>query len=567
MASQQTDGGAIIGVISISNTLLCVALAPLFVIAAVSYQMQLDLGYTLIIGALRTFIQLTILAAILQPIFSADNIYLVFGYVFVMILLATQASCSRTKYRFKGQFLGVLTILLCVISIVGSFGFIVIIRPKPLYSPQYVIPICGMLLGNCINGISLTLNHLTTSLVEQQREIDLYLSFGANYKEAISRLQREAVRSGTMPLLNSLAVIGLVAIPGMMTGQILGGSSVTDAAHYQCLIMYLITLSTFAAILLEVLLVLQIGFDSSHMLRPDRFQKVNREKKFISWCLGLGKTKQSKVPNTRDTGMRSSHDERCVLIDELADSTPYGEPSEEKLEVHKLHESERTSKRLEINNIHSSFKIIGESSDNKDTTRTLFHGLSFNVSSKEIISIRGPSGSGKTQLLRCISALSPVQEGTLTLNGVNWNVDVNKSNWRRKVRYVTQFKVDVAGNPTDFINRISKFKSWKYDPLAPSQQHLMSKTIELCSKWNVPPDCLEKEWSMLSGGESQRIILAIAFASRPDAILLDECTASLDVKNKLAVESSILELTNSYELKVLIVSHDDEQFDRLKNLV
>ncbi len=484
-----------------------------------------------------------------------------------MILLATQASCSRTKYTFRGQFTGVLIILLGVITIVGSFGFIVIIRPKPLYNPQYVIPICGMLLGNCINGISLTLNHLTTSLIEQQREIDLYLSFGANYKEAISRLQREAVRSGTMPLLNSLAVIGLVAIPGMMTGQILGGSSVTDAAHYQCLIMYLITNATFFAILLEVLLVLQIGFDSSHMLRPDRFQKANREKKFMSWCLGLGKTKQSKALNTQDTGILSSHDERCVLIDELADSTTYGEPSEEKLKVHILHENKRNSKRLEINNIHCSFKINDESSDDKDATRTLFHGLSFHVSSKEIISIRGPSGSGKTQLLRCISALSPVQEGTLTLNGVNWNTDVNKSNWRRKVRYVTQFKVDVAGTPIDFINRISTFKSWKYDPLAPSQQHLMSETVQLCSKWNVPQDCLEKEWSMLSGGESQRIILAIAFSSRPDVILLDECTASLDVKNKLAVESSILELTNSYEWKVIIVSHDDEQFDRLKNLV
>ena len=75
---------------------------------------------------------------------------------------------------------------------------------------------------------------------------------------------------------------------------------------------------------------------------------------------------------------------------------------------------------------------------------------------------------------------------------------------------------------------------------------------------------MEKEWSILSGGESQRIILAIAFASRPEVVLLDECTSALDVKNKLAVEASILHYTKEYEWKVLIVSHDDDQFDRLQ---
>jgi putative ABC transport system permease protein len=73
-----------------------------------------------------------------------------------------------------------------MVSLVGTFAFGVIIRPIPLYNPQYVIPIVGMLLENCTNGISLTMNNLTVSIVEQQREIELYLSFGASYSEAIS---------------------------------------------------------------------------------------------------------------------------------------------------------------------------------------------------------------------------------------------------------------------------------------------------------------------------------------------------------------------------------------------
>ena len=71
-----------------------------------------------------------------------------------------------------------------------------------------------MLLGNCINGISLALNSLFTSIVECSREVELLLSFGANKYEASSRLVREAVRSASIPQLNSMAIIGLISIPG-----------------------------------------------------------------------------------------------------------------------------------------------------------------------------------------------------------------------------------------------------------------------------------------------------------------------------------------------------------------
>jgi putative ABC transport system permease protein len=83
-----------------------------------------------------------------------------------------------------------------------------------LPDPQYVIPIVGMLLGNCINGVSLSLNSILTALVESTREVELLLSFGANSYEATARLFREAVRTGSMPQLNSMAIIGIISIPG-----------------------------------------------------------------------------------------------------------------------------------------------------------------------------------------------------------------------------------------------------------------------------------------------------------------------------------------------------------------
>lgn len=114
-----------------------------------------------------------------------------------------------------------------VISAKKSREYLSLYQLLRLSDPQYVIPIVGMLLGNCINGISLAMNAILTSLVESSREIELLLSFGANSYEATARLFREAVRTGAMPQLNSMAIIGIISIPGMMTGQILGGKSCT----------------------------------------------------------------------------------------------------------------------------------------------------------------------------------------------------------------------------------------------------------------------------------------------------------------------------------------------------
>ena len=132
-----------------------------------------------------------------------------------MITIATKESMSRPKYTYQHQTLMTFLSILTSIIAVGIFAFLFIIRPDPRWDPQYVIPICGMLMGNCINGVSLTVNNLTTQIMEGgRRETELYLSFGASGWESVGRLVKGAVGAGVTPLLNSLNVIGLVSIPG-----------------------------------------------------------------------------------------------------------------------------------------------------------------------------------------------------------------------------------------------------------------------------------------------------------------------------------------------------------------
>jgi len=407
------------------------------------------------------------------------------------------------------------------------------------------------------------MDHLTVSLVEQQREIDLYLSFGASYSEAISRLLREAVRVGTTPLLNSMSVIGIIAIPGMMTGQILAGSPVMEAAHYQALIMYLIATATFGVIFMEILFILHIGFDASHMLRSDRFTKASRKTSLLDmvqtvfrYMLGNG---------SRNAPINSG--EVMPLRDKNITATHYEARSQGgNLEVHSLTENDATPKNcLTVEGLTRFFPLNEKTKTMNVKVKVLFQGLSFKVGACGITLIRGPSGSGKSQLLRSIAALSPVEGGKIELEGIDWNNSMSKSGWRKEVRYVTQYKVDIPGTPHEFIKKIVFFRSWVIDPFAPSEEEMTNATNDLVNKWGLKSDCLRQEWSMLSGGEAQRVILAIAFASNPRVILCDESTAALDMKSKLAVEQSLKELSKKYGWKVVMVSHDSEQAERFTN--
>jgi len=175
----------------------------------------------MIMGTIRTFVQLSILGFILQPIFERGETcpWLVLAYTIVMVLIAAYESMHRSRYQFSGMFVAVLISMAGNVLWVSLFAFCVVLQLDPLWDPQYVIPIVGMLLGNSVNGIALALNHMLTALKEQASEIELYLAFGATPREASNRLLKEAVRVGAMPQLNSMAMIGIINIPGMMTGQ------------------------------------------------------------------------------------------------------------------------------------------------------------------------------------------------------------------------------------------------------------------------------------------------------------------------------------------------------------
>jgi putative ABC transport system permease protein len=129
-----------------------------------------------------------------------------------------------------------------------------------------------MLLGNTMSGIAVGLDRLTQTAYDQRAVIEARLMLGQEWNEAVENIRRESIRSGMIPIINSMSVAGLVNLPGMMTGQILAGNPPMEAVKYQILIMFLIAGGTGFGTMLAVWLGSRRLFDERQRLRLDRLK-------------------------------------------------------------------------------------------------------------------------------------------------------------------------------------------------------------------------------------------------------------------------------------------------------
>ena len=223
-----------------------VGLAALLVLinGAISLVLRLDLGQRLAVAGLRTVVQLLLVGLVLQAIFDLDHPAAVLGLMVFMVLTAGVAAVGRTERRYRGIFLDSTVSVWASSWLITALALVVIVQVEPWYRPQYAIPFLGMILGNTLTGVSLGLGSLGDGLRERRDEVEMYLALGATRWEAARPFVRRAVRTGMVPILNSMTVAGLVSLPGMMTGQILAGVAPAQAVKYQIVIMFLIASGT-----------------------------------------------------------------------------------------------------------------------------------------------------------------------------------------------------------------------------------------------------------------------------------------------------------------------------------
>lgn len=259
---------ALAGPAAVSLVAVAATAATIVGVAAASMWMHLQLEAKVLAAAARCAVQLFVLGFVLVPIFTSGSPAVVLGYLALMVVVASAEATRRTKYTTPNLFGLVLGSIAVAAAAMSAFGLGIILRTG--MDAQYVIPITGMLLGNSLSAVSVSLSHLLTQFAEHPEPVVTFLALGADCWEASRDTVRSAMTLGLTPTLNMMSVTGVVSIPGLMTGQLLSGTSPEQATRYQTIILFLICGTSCVAVLSTVLSSVVGLFDSDHRFLTDR---------------------------------------------------------------------------------------------------------------------------------------------------------------------------------------------------------------------------------------------------------------------------------------------------------
>jgi putative ABC transport system permease protein len=220
------------------------AVAAILVVlnAVLTWMLDLGLSRTILIAGVRAVVQLLLVGLVLKTVFALASPVLIAAVALAMFTMASYEISSRQERRFAGLWsygIGAGTTMLATLF-VTAFAVLGALRPNPWYAPQVLIPLLGIILGNVMNGVSVSLNALSTAITRERPAIEARLALGTDRYTALKPLQRSALRSGMIPIINQMSAAGVITLPGMMTGQILAGMDPLEAAKYQILLLFLL---------------------------------------------------------------------------------------------------------------------------------------------------------------------------------------------------------------------------------------------------------------------------------------------------------------------------------------
>lgn len=261
-------------IIDLSWAQLAIAFVILLLPAWILWKYRTGLNKKLLTASLRMVLQLLFVGYYLEYLFEYDNPWINAAWIMVMVVVADFATIDRSELKRKMS-------LLIPIFAATFFGIIVIdlffleavIQLPKFLAAQYTIPITGMVLGNCLRSNVIGINAFYYSLSDHKERYQFYLACGASRTEALESFISEALKKSANPTLASMATIGLVSLPGMMTGQILSGSSPLIAIKYQIMIMVAIFSGTILSVFLGIRLTNFFVFEDTDMLDESILKK------------------------------------------------------------------------------------------------------------------------------------------------------------------------------------------------------------------------------------------------------------------------------------------------------
>lgn len=200
------------GVVTVSNLQLASLIMCLVVVLFASHQLDLGVERKLGVAAVRCLIQLAALGLVLVPIIMYNYPPLILGYITLMMLISAVEASARPPYVFDAMVVVCFVSITATVALFGTFTFTVVLSTG--LDAQYAIPIVGMITGQAMSAVSVSISNLVTEFAERKSNVEVLLALGASRWEACYDILRSSVILGLTPTLNTMSVTGLVSIPG-----------------------------------------------------------------------------------------------------------------------------------------------------------------------------------------------------------------------------------------------------------------------------------------------------------------------------------------------------------------
>jgi len=226
------------GIIEIGLLRLLAAYVFLVLLLIIIRKQGIGKEKEIIISTLRMTLQLIIMGYVLVYIFEQSYFYVTLLVFAVMLFFAIRNIFARIKTPIRKKLRQVIVVSMLTGTVITTFYFLLLVLSSdPWYEPRYFIPIAGMIIGNSMTGVALGVERLIGDIKAKKQLIEGALMLGATPKAATQEITKAIFTSAIMPTINSMVGMGIIFIPGMMTGQILAGASPLIAIEYQIAIM------------------------------------------------------------------------------------------------------------------------------------------------------------------------------------------------------------------------------------------------------------------------------------------------------------------------------------------
>lgn len=249
--------------VSISLGEVAASLALIALAAAVSFWQRAGLEKDIGVAVVRSFLQLTAVGYVIQAIFDSDSLWLVTALLAAMV--AFGAFTARGRAKAVPGAIGPILLALSAAAAV-TLGLVLVLGvfdPEP----RYLVPVGGMVIGNSMTAVAVTLNRLADEMHDGRRQIEAMLALGATAHQAARGIVSRSLRSGMIPLVDSTKTTGVVFFPGTMVGMLIAGAEPVDAVRLQLVLLWVLLGAVALAGLIAVSLGYRGFFTPAHQLR------------------------------------------------------------------------------------------------------------------------------------------------------------------------------------------------------------------------------------------------------------------------------------------------------------